>query len=205
MVGGLGDKEAVGAYILVGGKSSRMGRAKALLPLAGRPLVMHMAKLAEAVAGAATLVGPPEKFGQLGFCAIADERPNLGPLGGIWTALRATEREWNLILGCDLPFLTREWLEFLVARAVDSNADAVMPVNGPGYEPLCAMYRKRAQEAIGGAVDRGVRKITDGLAELTLTRIEPAEWKGFDRHGRLFKNINTPDDYEEARREAEKA
>lgn len=201
----MGGESAIGAYILVGGKSLRMGRAKALLPFAGMHLVTHVAKLAETVAGKPSLIGEPEKYSELGFRVIADERANLGPLGGILTALRETGREWNLVLGCDLPFLTREWLEFLVARARDSSADAVIPVNERGYEPLCAMYRKRAAKAIGAAVDRGVRKITDGLANLTLARIEPASWKAFDRHGRLFKNINTPADYEEACREAERA
>lgn len=200
----MGDKKTVGAYILVGGKSSRMGRAKALLPFAGVPLVLRVAKLAEAVADAPVLVGPAENYKEFGFQAIVDERPNLGPLGGIVTALGATKHQWNLILGCDLPFLTREWLEFLVARAANSSADVVIPVNDRGYEPLCAMYRKQAQRAIGAALGRGVRKITDGLADLALARIEPAEWKAFDRQGRLFKNINTPADYEEARKEAEK-
>lgn len=201
----MGDKGSVGAYILVGGKSTRMGRAKALLPFAGMPLVVHVAKLAQAVADAPVLVGSTERYSDLGFRVIPDETGSVGPLGGILTALRTTEREWNLILGCDLPFLTREWLEFLVARAMGSTADAVVPVNERGYEPLCAMYRKQADRAISAAVNRGVRKITDALADLTLARIEPAEWKPFDPHGRLFKNINTPAEYEEARREAEKA
>ena len=56
---------------------------------------------------------------------------------------------------------------------------------------------------IEAALGRGVRKITDGLAELILARIEPEEWKAFDQMGRLFKNINTPEDYEQARAEAE--
>jgi molybdenum cofactor guanylyltransferase len=197
----MSEQKTIGAFILAGGKSSRMGRAKALLPFAGKSLIVRVVQLAESVAEAPIIVGPPEEFTALGFRVIADERANLGPLGGILTALRNTQREWNLILGCDLPFLTPEWLTFLVARAANSNADAVIPVNERGYEPLCAMYRKRAAGTIGVAVERGVRKITDGLANLTLARIEPAEWKAFDQHGRLFKNINTPADYAEACRD----
>lgn len=62
------------------------------------------------------------------------------------------------------------------------------------------MYRKRAQETIAEALEQGARKITDGLAGLTLTTIAPVEWKAFDPRGRLFKNINTPEDYEQARK-----
>lgn len=193
----------IGAFVLAGGRSSRMGRAKGLLPFAGKPLVVHLARLVEFAGEAPIIIGPPSAYGGLGYRVIGDDRRNLGPLGGICTALRVATREWNLIVGCDLPFLTRGWLEFLIARAMNSAADVVIPVNERGYEPLCAMYQQHAHEAIAAALDRGVRKITDGLAELTLTPIAPAEWKAFDPRGRLFKNINTPADYEQARKDAE--
>ena len=179
-----------------------MGRAKGLLPFAGKPLVVHLAQLVEGASEAPIIIGPENVYGGFGFRTIGDDKENLGPLGGIATALRVATREWNLIVGCDLPFLTREWLEFLISRAMTSAADVVIPVNKRGYEPLCAMYRKRGRGTIAGALERGVRKVTDGLAELTLAPIEPAEWKAFDPQGRLFKNINTPGDYEQARREA---
>lgn len=205
MGGSLKRREEIGGFVLAGGASSRMGRAKGLLTFAGKPLIVHVARLVESVAEAATIVGPVSAYGGMGFRVVGDDRRNLGPLGGICTALRITSRGWNLIVGCDLPFLTREWLEFLIARAMDSPADVVIPLNERGYEPLCAMYRKRAHGAIEAALGRGVRKITDGLAELTLAPIEPLEWKAFDARGRLFKNVNTPAEYEQARAEAETA
>jgi len=130
---------------------------------------------------------------------IADDFPGAGPLGGIATALRASGAEWNLIVACDLPYLTHAWLEFLIARALRSDADAVLPMNERGAEPLCAMYRKRAEAAIRAALERGTRKVTDGLAEIRTEFIEPGEWKGFDSDGLLFKNMNSPADYEEAK------
>lgn len=196
-------RDAIGAFVLAGGKSSRMGHAKGLLPFAGKPLVVHVARLVEFGGEPPIIVGPASLFGALGFRVFGDDRQNLGPLGGICTALRVATQGWNLIVGCDLPFLTREWLEFLVLRAMDSPADVVIPVNERGYEPLCAMYRKRAHEAIAKALERGARKVTDGLAELALAPIEPSEWKAFDPRGRLFKNVNTPRDYEQARADAE--
>lgn len=194
--------EQIGVFILAGGKSSRMGKPKGLLPLAGRPLILHVARLLEFIGEPAVIIGQQGAYGGLGFRVVADDRRNAGPLGGICTALRVTSYGWNLIVGCDLPFLTREWLEFLIARALDSPADVVIPANERGYEPLCAMYRRRAQKPIAVALARGVRKITDGLAELTVATIAPSEWKPFDPRGTLFKNINTPADYEEARKEA---
>jgi molybdopterin-guanine dinucleotide biosynthesis protein A len=184
---------------LAGGRSSRMGRTKGLLAFGGEPLVVNIARLLEFTCEAPVVIGPPDVYAQLGMRVVPDDGENLGPLGGISTALRIATCEWNLIVGCDLPFLTREWLEFLIAQAIGSSADVVIPLNERGFEPLCAMYRKSARRAIAEALERGVRKITDGLASLTLASIAPAEWKAFDPCGRLFKNVNTPEDYDEAR------
>jgi molybdopterin-guanine dinucleotide biosynthesis protein A len=136
--------------------------------------------------------------------AIADDWPGCGPLGGIATALRASDAEWNLIVACDLPYLTREWLEYLLQRGRDSAEEAVVAMNltaanKRGAEPLCAMYHKGCAPSIRRALERGVRKVTDGLAELRVEMMEPAKWKDFDSDGLLFKNVNTPADYEEAK------
>jgi molybdopterin-guanine dinucleotide biosynthesis protein A len=202
----MSDLIPIGGFILAGGESSRMGVDKGLLEIAGEPMIVRAARLVESVVGArAVVVGTPEKYRGLGLRAIADDWPGCGPLGGIATALRASDADWNLIVACDLPYLTREWLEFLLARARDSAADAVVPMNltaekKRGAEPLCAAYHKRGEAALRRALERGVRKVTDGLAELRIEVIEPAEWKGFDSDGLLFKNVNTPAEYEEAER-----
>jgi molybdopterin-guanine dinucleotide biosynthesis protein A len=198
------DGESIAGFILAGGKSSRMGVDKGLLEIAGVPMIVRAARLVESVVDApAVVVGTPEKYRGLGLRAIADVWPGCGPLGGIATALRASDADWNLIVACDLPYLTREWLEYLLQRARDSTEDAVVPVNltpanKRGAEPLCAMYHKGSEPAIRRGLERGVRKVTDGLAELRVEMIEPAKWKVFDSDGLLFKNVNTPADYEEA-------
>jgi len=191
--------EQIGGFILAGGESSRMGRDKALLELNGEPMIVRVARLMESVAGIPVLVGAPERFRALGLQVIADDWPAAGPLGAIATALRASSAPWNLIVACDLPYLTKAWLDFIVARGLSSPADAILPMNERGAEPLCAMYRKSCEPAIRAALGRGTRKVTDGLAALRTENIEPAEWKAFDSEGLLFKNMNSPADYEEAK------
>jgi molybdopterin-guanine dinucleotide biosynthesis protein A len=193
------EKARIAAFILAGGESSRMGVDKGLLEIDGVPLIVRTARLVDAVAGAATVVGRPKMYWEIGLCAIADDWPGCGPLGGLATALRASDAEWNLIVACDLPYLTRPWLEFLARRARESATDAVVPMNERGAEPLCAMYRKCCQPAIRGALEQGTRKVTEGLATIRVGYLEPAEWKCFDSDGLLFKNMNTPADYEEAK------
>ena len=176
-----------------------MGRAKALLEIGGEPLIVRTARLAEAVAGSATVVGGGGEYRTLGLRVVDDDLPGAGPLGGIATALRVSDAPWNLILACDLPYLTRNWLEFLVQRGLASQADAVLPMNVLGAEPLCAVYHKCGEPLILTAIERGVRKVTDGLESLRIETIEPADWKAFDSDGLLFKNMNSPEDYEEAK------
>ena len=192
----------IGGFVLAGGASSRMGRDKALLELGGVPMIVRTARLVESVAGGATVVGAPETYERLGLRAIRDDWPGAGPLGGIATALRATERAWNLVVACDLPYLTKEWLEYLAGRGRVSTADAVVPLDKGGAEPVCAMYNKKCEAAVWLALDRGVRKAKDGLEHLRVEYVEPGEWKRFDSEGLLLKNMNSPADYEEAKTRA---
>jgi molybdopterin-guanine dinucleotide biosynthesis protein A len=191
--------EQVAGFVLAGGASSRMGRDKALLEIGGVPLLLRVARLAGPLVVTMTIIGPPERYRHLGLPIVGDDQPGLGPLGGIATALRFSAHEWNLVLGCDLPYLNAAWLEYLIARAAASAADALLPETARGAEPLCAMYRKSCAVRIAAALAAGVRKITEGLAGLTVERLDEREWKAFDSNGRLFKNMNTPADYEDAR------
>jgi molybdopterin-guanine dinucleotide biosynthesis protein A len=176
-----------------------MGRDKALLELGGVALIVRAAAMVESVVGECAIVGDAVRLEGLELRVVADDFPGAGPLGGIATALGESSAEWSLVIACDLPYLTRAWLDFLVKRTVGSKADAILPMNERGAEPLCAMYRKLCLSAIRAALDGGTRKVTDGLAGLRTDYVEPAEWKVFDSEGLLFKNMNSPADYEEAK------
>ncbi len=191
--------EQVAGFILAGGQSSRMGRDKALLEFGGVPLLVRTARLLEPRVAAVTVIGPAERYAALGLRVVPDDRPGLGPLGGLATALRISRSEWNLVVGCDLPYLTGAWLDWLIARALDSPADAVVPESERGLEPLCAMYRGRCAGVLADALARGVRKLTDAVAALAMEKIAAAQWKAFDSSGALFRNMNASADYEEAR------
>lgn len=191
----------IAGYVLAGGTSSRMGRNKALLEFGGEPLILRMATLVESAGMKVTVIGPPELFAPMGLDAIADDEPGMGPLGGIATALGHSQAEWNLIVAVDMPRLTTEWLLFLVERALRSSADVVLPRSERGAEPLCGVYHRRCLGPMWAALERGVRKVTDGLAGPPACRVEEigrTEWIRFAPDGRLFENINTPAEYEQA-------
>ncbi len=191
-------------FVLAGGKSSRMGREKALLEIGGVPLIFRTARMVESAAGSATVIGETDGIRALGLRTVADDWPGAGPLGGIATALRVSGAMWSLVVACDLPYLTKAWLEYLVSRAQASDADAVIAMNEGGAEPLCAAYRESAETTIRSAVSLGNLRVRSMLEGLRGEVIEPEEWKRFDSDGYLFKNMNSPEDYEEARARLEK-
>jgi len=199
----------VRGYVLSGGASSRFGRDKALVRFAARPLLLEIVGLAQTCTAQVAVVAGAQKYDKLGGALeiIEDQWPGEGPLGGIITALQhtaATDRpaEWNLILSCDMPFLTAEWLAFLVDHACDSDKEiqVILPHSAHGPEPLCACYRTSAAEPLKNVFDRGVRKVTQALQQVRTEVLDESVWKRFDSAGRLFWNMNTPADFAEAQR-----
>jgi len=190
-------------YVLAGGRSSCMGSQKALLEIAGSPMVLRTAELLAPFCEEVTIIGPPEQFSRFGFPVVPDDQPGLGPLGGIATVLAHTPAAWNVILACDLPYLTGDWLGYLVARAQASRAQAVVPFSEKGPEPLCAAYHRDAGGAIRNAIARGLLKVMGALEAVPMERIAPADIKPFDPRGLLFQNLNSPEDYEQARLDIE--
>jgi molybdopterin-guanine dinucleotide biosynthesis protein A len=193
-------KETVSGFVLAGGESSRMGRDKARLDIGGVSLLRRAVGLLQSVTGNSAIISSSAVHELSGSRTVADDFPSWGPLGGIATALRISETEWSLVIACDLPYLTKAWLDFLIERALKSGADAVVPMNLKGPEPLCAVYHKNAQQRILAAVEGGVHKVTESFDRLSVEYLEPDEWKGFASEGLLFKNINSPADYEEAKK-----
>jgi molybdenum cofactor guanylyltransferase len=195
----------VAGYILAGGGSTRFGRDKALVEFDGQPMLARMMKLMRSVTKDLKVIATPEKYAEFGAQLVADGWPGQGPLGGIITALEDAAKSpadsgWSLIVGCDMPFLTREWLVFLSERAGKSKAQVLFPRSASGPEPLCACWQTGASANLRSGFERGVRKVTEGIALLRAEVLDEADWKRFDSAGRLFWNMNTAADYEEARR-----
>ena len=198
----------VAGFILAGGASSRMGRDKGLLDLGGVPLILHTARLLKPLVAEITVVGCPGRYAKLGLRAIADnaqtqggpERPGRGPLAGIAAALTATHSPWNLIVACDLPYLSARWLDWLLSRAMLSRGEAVIPRTERGIEPLAAVYRRECGAPIVAALDRGVRKVSDAVEELRVELVYPREWRRVEPSEAILRNMNAPRDYNEARK-----
>jgi molybdopterin-guanine dinucleotide biosynthesis protein A len=182
-------------YVLVGGKSSRLGTDKALLDFEGKPLVARVAEAVRSAAGRVTIVGENKKYGHLGLRVIPDPVENFGPLAGLLAALEDSESPWNLVTACDMPYLDARFLSFLFEEAQAAVADILLPVDSEGNpEPLCAVYSLEARSTIRRRVEQGVHKITRAFEGLRVDELAPDRYARFDPEGRIFTNLNTLED-----------
>ena len=190
----------VAAFVLAGGKSTRMGADKAFLRWHERTLLDHVLELAHELTPRVQIVGDRKKFASYGEAVIEDIYPGCGPLGGIHAALSTTRSPWNLMLAVDLPLLSRALLSYLVTRARETDATVTVPYVGGGLEPLCAVYRPEFAEVAKQSLEAGKNKIDLLFARVKTQRIDEERLfeAGFSRE--MFRNVNTPEDLEDVRR-----
>jgi molybdenum cofactor guanylyltransferase len=192
------------AFLIAGGKSSRMGQDKAFLSLRGETLLSRSLQLARTVATNVFIVGDAKKFAAFGP-VIEDIYPDRGPLGGIHAALCATSAELNLMLAVDLPFVDTRLLEYLTAEARKSKAIVTVPRTAARFQPLCAIYRSEFCAVADEALQNNKNKIDLLFAGIETRIIAEAELTRSGFSAEMFRNLNTPQDVDEALRKLEAA
>jgi molybdopterin-guanine dinucleotide biosynthesis protein A len=195
----------VSGIILAGGASARLGQDKALVEVAGRPLVERVVEVLRPLADEIVLVTPsPERLVWLGLPAVDDIYPGIGTLGGLHAGLKAIANPYGLVVGCDMPFLNRDLLAYMISRAV--GAEVVMPRVGRFYEPLHAIYARSVLPVLEQRILDGQRRIRQACAGLRTRYIGEDEIAAYDPDHLSFFNVNTPEDLVRARAllEAEK-
>ncbi len=197
----------VAAFVLTGGKSSRMGEEKSALLLDGHTLLERAIEIARAASanvrllGTASLGVPPlPSFDTSGIeiDIIPDRFPGCGPLAGIDAALSATNADLNFILSVDTPFVPTAFVRYLVDRASANDALVTYPRPSSGYQPLCAVYRKQFGPIAEAALQSGKYKIDPLFARVPSCTIDDAELRKLGFTDEIFDNLNTPDDWERA-------
>lgn len=194
-------------FVQAGGGSTRFGEDKALAVIAGKTMLKRTVDLLSAVCGSenVNVVASAKKYAEASVPVIEDRWPGEGPLGGILTALlemrdKGFENGWSLIVSCDMPFLTKEFLNFLADYARRSEVQVVVPGSAGGLEPLCACWNSASAERLRKIFDSGTRRVSQAMKQLPMEVLDEAQWKRFDNGQRLFWNMNTPADFVEARR-----
>lgn len=195
----------ISVVIQAGGESRRMGRSKATVPFAGRPLICRLVERLAPVADeliittneAPNLVFLHDMYPDLGIRLVPDAYNERGALPGMYTALSAARNPYVAVVACDMVFASAR---LVVAQALamhESGADVVTPHNKHGFEPLHALYRREGcLEAVHRRVERGEKRVQsffddDEVTVLPFTQDKVLE---VEPRGGCFINANTPED-----------
>jgi molybdopterin-guanine dinucleotide biosynthesis protein A len=192
--------KALTAFVLVGGKSSRMGTDKAFLEFSGRSLLANALELALSVTAEVRIVGDPARFSAFGT-VVQDVYPDRGPLGGIHAALASSGTELNLMMAADLPLLDVRFLKHLIDVAGACDALVTVPSVHGHYEPLCAAYRKEFGTLADAALAANRNKVDALFSEVPVRVVSDDELATGGFSPTMFRNVNTPEDWEQIREE----
>ena len=190
------------AIILAGGESSRIGlnKSKDQMKLAGRPLIdwviSTLTSLDNLTKEDIIIVGSKEKYSNFKR-VFKDVFPQKGPLGGIFSGLKVSTSQYNLLVGCDMPFIEVKLLQYMIENV--NTYDIVIPCYGKGLiEPLCAIYSKSCLEVIERNIKDGVLSVREIFPHLKVKFIKEEEIKKFDAELYSFFNINFQHDFTRA-------
>ena len=191
--------------ILTGGKSSRMGQEKTLMPVGGVPVFRRILDLFLELFDEVLIVTNREgRFAGYGCREVVDLIPDRGPLGGVYTGLHYAGSYPVFAVSCDLPFVHVSAIELLMKEAVAH--DIVVPDIHGRLHPLHATYSRRCMPYLLERIGNNRLNITgfiDEMGGLSIKRVSAGEWVKEDPEFRSLFNMNTIDDWNEANEMAE--
>lgn len=173
-------------FLLAGGASSRMGRDKALLPVEGIPLLLHLAKILSPRCSTLSVLAPAGRYESLGLPVLADIHPGCGPLSGVETALHHST-DWALIVACDLAQLTGAWLDTLLAAPRDGWDCIASGTSTNEPNPLCALWHHNALAEVESALQTGNFRARSVLSRVRTQILIPPD-------PGILANWNRPED-----------
>jgi molybdopterin-guanine dinucleotide biosynthesis protein A len=193
------NQTALSVAIMAGGRSSRMGQDKSFVPFEGRPMIETIIERLNGLGNELFIItNNPDDYTHLGLPLFSDVFPDHGSLGGIYTAVHHAAHPHTLIVACDMPWLNRPLLEYMIS--LKDTADIIVPRWNDFPEPLHAIYHKVCLPPIKANLRAKRLKIIRFYDNVSVRYVEPEEIKRFDGDGRSFANINTPQDLARGKR-----
>jgi len=182
--------------LLVGGKSRRMGRDKAFLEIAGKPIFERVLEAFRECFPETILVGDRQERFERYHLPIYHDIYQGNALGGLYTGLFHAKTEYVLVAPCDLPFPNVWLMRYLCSLA--QGYDVVVPTLAQGYEPLFALYSKSCLKPIQEQLERGDFCVFGFYPQVRVRPVTASELAVFDPAGSTFLNLNTPEEFEKA-------
>ena len=187
------EPNAVSGIILSGGKSTRMGKNKALIEIEGVPIIERIYTLFKKLFQEVWIItDQQELFAGLDAKFHEDLIPNLGAIGGLYSGLVLSSFPHSFCVACDMPFLRESLIDYLLRQR--SGFSAVVPRTSDGWQPLHAVYSKSCIKAIEDLLARKRTKIIEMYPMISLRVVEEDEFRTLDPRNESFLNINTPED-----------
>ena len=189
-------KKNVTGIILAGGKNARMGKKKSFLKVENARLIDRILGVYHEIFSEVVIVtNDPLFYTEFASAVlVTDIYKDKGALGGIYTGLFFASYNYSFIAACDMPFLNTDFICHLIEQA--DKYDIVVPKLSDGFQPLHAIYSKNCLPAIKRHLLADKLKITSFYKELRVFPVPEEQIKPFNKDGRLFLNINTPEDLE---------
>lgn len=179
---------------MAGGKNSRMGTKKAFLTIEGVRLIDKILDVYQSIFAEIIIVtNDPLAYTEFfATTVVTDIYKEKGALGGIYTGLFFASHDHSFVAACDMPFLCKDFIIYLTEQA--DKYDIVVPKLSDGFQPLHAVYSQNCLSPIKRLLIAGKLKITGFYKEMRLLSIPEEKIKLFNKDGRLFLNINSPED-----------
>jgi molybdenum cofactor guanylyltransferase len=189
-------KNDMTGIILAGGKNSRMKTNKAFLEIDGSRLIDKTINIYREIFSEIFIVtNDPVSYIEFTDAAIVtDIYKGKGPLGGIYTGLFYSKNNYAFISACDMPFLNKKFIIYLTEQA--DKFDIVVPQLSEGFQPLHAIYSQNCLSHIKKMLLADKLKISSFYKDVRLLSVPEEKIKPFNQDGRLFINVNTPEDME---------
>ena len=181
-----------------------MGQDKAQLRLGPETMLERLTARLSPVTSSVTLVGGSQAYMGHSLRTVPDVYEKWGALGGIHAALSAAKTDWIIVIACDLPFVTRDLFERLKSFAHES-VDAIVPMQPDGRpQPVCALYRRETcLPQVVRLVSAGEHTLRALLTNVRTRYVQFPELGDLPGARNFFLNLNTPEDFERAKRLAE--
>ncbi len=192
----------IGGIVLAGGKGIRLRKDKALETISKRTLLEQVVfQLSLLYGDIPIVIASGRRYPQLaGYPRLrmaCDIYPGKGPLGGIYSGLKASDSFYNLVVACDMPFLNRDLLLYMVEAAI--GFDLVVPRLGNLIEPLHAVYTKECLAPIEHLLEKDNLSVRGLFPMVRVRYVEAEEIERFDSEHLSFFNVNTRADLERVR------
>jgi molybdopterin-guanine dinucleotide biosynthesis protein A len=186
----------------VGGRSTRLGRDKALEPFGTSNLLERvLSRLSLFKSDIIIVAHAGQELGRVvqnkKLRVVFDIYPDRGPLGGIYTGLFTSTTPYSLLVAGDMPFLNVELLRYMIQLSPEF--DLVAPRKGKYFEPLHAVYSHVCLKPIEDMLKQGELKIDKLFDRVKIRYIDSKEIDRFDPQRVSFFNINTEADLKKAK------